>query len=105
VLVKLFESNVMNIITIFIMWLNVMSRYDVLSNTTYDSHMQFRACMKFSIYAAFVLPPSQIIGLFGFSRYIAFAMHLDIHNVYLEKPKQPVFWNGGSRTVIISNYF
>ena len=50
-------------------------------------------------------PSSQIIGLFGFFRYIAFAMHLDIHNVYLERPKQPIIWNGGSRTVIISNYF
>jgi len=49
VLVKLFESNVMNIITIFIVWLNIMSRYDVLSYTTYDSHMQFRACVQFSI--------------------------------------------------------
>jgi hypothetical protein len=28
-----------------------------------------------------VLPPFQIIRRFGFSRYIVFAMHLDIHNV------------------------
>ena len=32
-------------------------------------------------YVCFVLPPFQIIRRFGFSRYVAFAMHIDIHYV------------------------
>ena len=53
-----------------------------------------------------VLPPSQITICFGFSRYIYFAMHLDVHYVtisryiakkmYLRKPKRIVIWDGGS---------
>ena len=48
--------------------------------------------------------PNQIIGRFGFCRYIALVMHLDIYimsryirkPMYLEKPKQPIIRNGGS---------
>ena len=35
----------------------------------------------------FVLPLFQIIGRVAFSRYIAFAMHLDIQPMHLEKVK------------------
>jgi hypothetical protein len=34
-------------------------------------------------YLSLLLPPFQIIGCFGFSKHIDFAMHLDIH--YLDK--------------------
>jgi len=41
----------------------------------------------------------QIVRRFGFSRYIAFIMYLDIVYIkamYLEKPKRLAIWNGGS---------
>ena len=41
---------------------------------------QFAAMAYAFIKQAFILPP-QIIRCFGFSRYIAFSMHLDIHYV------------------------
>ena len=49
-----------------------------------------------------VLPPFQIIRHFGFSRYIVFAMHLDVvKSMYLGKPKRLIIWNGES---IINNF-
>jgi hypothetical protein len=51
----------------------------------------------------------QIIRRFGFSRYIAFDMHLHIHysryivkTMYLEKLKRLVIWNEGSIIALLS---
>jgi len=62
-------------------------------------------CLLFYLAAKDLLPPFQNIGRFGFSRFIYFAMYLDIY-IYesryiakymnLEKSKRPTFWNGGS---------
>jgi hypothetical protein len=56
------------------------------------------------IYNYVLLPPFQIRRRFSFSRYIAFAMHLDIHygqihtenDVSLQNPKRFIIWNGES---------
>ena len=42
-----------------------------------------------------ILPLFQTLSHSGFSRYIAFAMHLD--TMCLEKPERFTNWNGGSR--------
>ena len=50
--------------------------------------------------------PFHIIRRFSFSRYIDFAMHLDIHYVvkamYLEKLKRLIIGNGGSTVEVHS---
>jgi hypothetical protein len=43
-----------------------------------------------------ILPPSQIIGCFDISKFIAFSIHLDMHYVQimnLEMPKQHTIWD------------
>ena len=54
-----------------------------------------------------LLPPFQIIRRFGFSRYVDFTMHLDIHYVQIHsksnitrKTKRLIIWNGGSNPAI-----
>jgi hypothetical protein len=51
-----------------------------------------------------ILPPSQIIRRFDISKYIDFAIHLDIHYVQIHsknnvsrKSKCLIIWNGGSK--------
>jgi hypothetical protein len=54
-----------------------------------------RLYLMYGINVCLILPPFQVIDRFSFFRYIAFAMHLDIHYVS-RKLKQPTNWNRGN---------
>jgi hypothetical protein len=58
------------------------------------------------VFNKMLLPPFQIVSRYVFSKYIAFATHLDIHHVYirnktmyLEKLECLRIWNGGSNSL------
>jgi len=47
-----------------------------------------------------LLPPLQIIIIFGFSRYVVLLRRYIVELMYLEKPKHLITWNGRSRIVM-----
>jgi hypothetical protein len=65
--------------------------YNYHANQNLES-IQITSLEKWEIWPYIMLffTPFQIIGSFYFSRYIVFAMHLNIHN--LDKWKYYVFW-------------
>jgi hypothetical protein len=47
-----------------------------------------------------LLPPLQIVVIFGFSRYVVLLCRYIVQPMYLEKPKHLIIWKGSSRIVM-----